>query len=124
MGKIIANNRDAVTNVGISQTITIPDGVTFDGTDSSNDPLNARIGDVYYGTWPWSKGFVVKPVDDLTSSDSITVVMFDDYFHNEKHGVSTGTFVSKTFTGNIWNEDLIIKFKNDSGADITIEIGN
>lgn len=121
MVQISKNNRQAVTNVDFSTTITIPNGTTFDGTASTTDPLSARIGDTYYGSWPWSRGFVVKPSADIETG--LTVVMYQDYNLNEKRGCSTATFVDKTLVGAIWNEDLIVKIANNTGADITIEIG-
>jgi hypothetical protein len=118
--KINVDSRAAVTNVQFSQTITIPNGSTFDGTDSATDPLSARIGSEYYGSWPWSKGFLVKPSADVTTG--LTVVMWEDFNTNEK-GTQTATFVDKTLVGGIWNEDLIIKMTNNTGSDLTLEIG-
>ena len=119
--KINVDSRAAVTNVQFSNTITIPNGSTFDGTDSANDPLSARIGaGSYYGSWPWSKGFVVKPASDVTG---ITVNMWEDYYTNEKRGCQTAADVAKTLTGNVWNEDLIIRLTNNTGSDLTLEIG-
>jgi hypothetical protein len=123
--KINVDSRAAVTNVQFSQTITIPNGSTFDGADSVNDPLSARIGgsgtNNYYGSWPWSKGFVVKPSADITTG--LTVVMWEDYNMNEKRGCQTATDVDKTLTGSVWNEDLIIRITNNTGSPLTLEIG-
>jgi hypothetical protein len=114
------NNRPAITNPDWQQRITIANGATFDGTDSVTDTQSARLGDAYYGSWPWSNGFLVKPAADLTD---IPVVMYQDYNLNEKRGVSTAQTVNTNLLGGVWNEERIIKITNNTGVALTINIG-
>jgi len=122
MGSITKENIPAVTNPTWSTTITLADGETFDGTDSTTDTYSARLGGVYYGSWPWGRGFVIKPEADIALGGA-TAVMWQDYYTNEKRSVSTAQTVDKQFTGNVWNEDILIKLTNNTGASLTLEIG-
>ena len=115
---ITKENIPAVTNPTWSTTITLADGATFDGNDSTTDTYSARLG----GSWPWSRGFVIKPPNDIALGDA-TAAMWQDYYTNEKRGNGTAQEVDKQFTGNVWNEDIMIRFTNKTGSELTLEIG-
>lgn len=120
MAQIYQNNKQAISQPHRWVSVTLAADAVFDGTDKVTH--TAQWVDIKSPKkrWFWGDGFLIQPSADISE---LEVIPYGHYDENYKDMTDLAYQSLYGLLAGQWHEARVIKVHNNTGAEITFNIG-